>query len=130
MTEYVICAETAITLRNAGETLSDGLLLAVVLKGLPESFNPFAVHVTQCDETISVADIKAKLRSYEDTEKMWVAATGCNAMKACMQQGSSGTAVFQMQPEGTPGQSLPTEAVVQSLQETHTPGHNLQKETA
>lgn len=84
VTEYVIRAETTITaLRNAGETLSDGLLVAMVLKGLPESFQPFIIHVTQKDETMPFAEFKTKLRSYEDTEKMRAATTtNDNVMKA------------------------------------------------
>ena len=52
------------------ERLSDGLLVAMVLKGLPESFKPFSIHVTQSDETMRFAEFKTKLRSYDDIEKM------------------------------------------------------------
>lgn len=62
VTEYVIRAETTITaLRNADETLSDGLLVAMVLKGLPESFKPFTIHVTQRDETISHLSLQEQM---------------------------------------------------------------------
>lgn len=44
-------------------------------KGLPKSFKPFAIHVIQCDETISFVEFKTKLSGYEDTEKMRAAAT-------------------------------------------------------
>lgn len=48
VTERVICAETAITvLRKAGEILNDALLVAVVLKGLQEFFQAFAIPFTQ-----------------------------------------------------------------------------------
>lgn len=64
VTQHVIGPESAITaLRNAGEILSDGRLVAMVLKGLSESFKPFTTYVTQRDETISFADFKTELRS-------------------------------------------------------------------
>lgn len=82
VTDYIIRAETAITaLRNAGETLSDGLLTAMILKGLPDVFKPFSVHVTQSDEQLSFADFKTKLRSYESTEKFASSAGEDSVMK-------------------------------------------------
>lgn len=44
-------AETTITpLRIAGLTLSNGLLIAMILKGLHDSFKPITVYIKQGDE--------------------------------------------------------------------------------
>ncbi|XP_057681101.1 uncharacterized protein LOC130909053 [Corythoichthys intestinalis] len=80
--DYIISAETAITaLRNAGETMADGRLIAMVLKGLPESYKPFAVHVAHTDENMTFAEFKTKLRSFEETEKLNAAETSDRVMK-------------------------------------------------
>ncbi|CAM1301865.1 Uncharacterised protein r2_g1167 [Pycnogonum litorale] len=70
VTDYMIRAETAATaLRSAEEVISDSLLIAMVLKGLPDSFKSFVVVVTQNDKTQSFCDFKVALRNFEDTEK-------------------------------------------------------------
>ncbi|XP_034076783.1 uncharacterized protein LOC117549204 [Gymnodraco acuticeps] len=82
ITDYIIRAETTITaLRNAEEILSDGLLIAMILKGLPASFKPFSIHTTQSDEKITFAEFKTKLRSYESTEKFSGSSVDDSVMK-------------------------------------------------
>jgi len=70
--DYVIRAETAsvsVALKNAGETVNDNLVIAMVLKGLPESYKPFVVVVTQSDKTQTFSEFRRSLRSFEDTER-------------------------------------------------------------
>lgn len=48
VTDYINRAETNITaLKNAGKSLSDGHLIAMIMKGLSETFKLLIVHVTQ-----------------------------------------------------------------------------------
>ena len=69
MTEYTIRAETAAAaLREAKETVSDALLIAMVVKGLPDEYKPFIAVATQ-KEGQTFQNFKATLRGYEETEK-------------------------------------------------------------
>ena len=70
VTDYVIRAETAAAaLRSAGETVSDSLLIAMVLKGLPVEFKTFSTIITQRETDITFSAFKAALRSHEESEK-------------------------------------------------------------
>ena len=70
VTDYLLRAEkSSSALLNAGETISDGLLVSMVLKGLPPQFKSFVAVVTQSDKTWTFKDLKASLRDYEDIEK-------------------------------------------------------------
>ena len=68
-TDYVIRAETAATsLKTAGEVISDSLLMAMCLKGLPNKYNSFATVITQKDDKIDFVKFKSALRSFEESE--------------------------------------------------------------
>ena len=70
LTDYVLKAETAATsLKSAGEEISDSLLVAMVLKGLPMQYNTFKTVVTQSERDMSFTEFKVALRSFEETEK-------------------------------------------------------------
>jgi hypothetical protein len=56
-------------LKNAKETFSDGLVIAMLLKGLPDSYKPFVVHITHSTSEITFAMFKSQLKSFEETEK-------------------------------------------------------------
>lgn len=82
ITDYIIRAEKAVTsLRNAKEVISDGLIIAMILKGLPDSYKPFAIHTTQSSEELTFTQFKSKLRSYEETEKFNDKSNTDNVMK-------------------------------------------------
>lgn len=89
VTDYLIRAENIITaLREAGETLSDGLIVAMILGGLPGAFKPLAVHVTQNEDNVTFADFKRRLRVYEESEKMkTIELSTDNVMKTYVRQG-------------------------------------------
>ena len=70
ITYYVIRAENAATLlKNAGETISDSLLIAMVLKGLTSEYKTFVTVVTQKDTPMMFSEFKTALRNYEETRK-------------------------------------------------------------
>ncbi|XP_076741663.1 uncharacterized protein LOC143419316 [Maylandia zebra] len=109
VTDYIIRAEKAVTsLRNAKEVISDGLIIAMILKGLPETYKPFAIHTTQSSEDLTFTQFKSNLRSYEETEKFDNKVKVDNVMKVdltsitCHGCGNKGHFVKDCRQKGTP----------------------------
>ena len=70
MTDHMLRAETtASSLETAGEVISDRLLIAMILKGLPLEYKIFCTVTTQKDKEHTFAELKVALRSFEETEK-------------------------------------------------------------
>ncbi|XP_066986822.1 uncharacterized protein [Macrobrachium rosenbergii] len=68
MCDGLFSSEAAATsLKSAGETISNSLLIAMVLKGLPEECTPFNTVVMQKDSEPTFLEFKSLLRSYEES---------------------------------------------------------------
>ena len=83
LTNYMLRAETAAAaLKTNKETVSDSLLMAMVMKGLPDEYKSFIVVMNQIEETeLTFQDFKKQLRSFEETEK---ARSGSNGEDSVM----------------------------------------------
>ena len=69
MTDYILRAETAANaLRTAEKHASDVLLVAMVLKGLPDNYKAFVAVVTQSDTVQNFQKFKQALRNFKETE--------------------------------------------------------------
>ena len=70
VTEYMLRAETSATrLKQAGEVVSDSLLIAMLLKGLPDTHRASITIITQTDsEKMDFQKFKSALQSYEESE--------------------------------------------------------------
>ncbi len=88
VTNYLIRAENIITaLRDAGETMSDGLTIAMIHHGLPDSFKPLAIHIMQNEDKVTFTDFKSRLQIYKEAETMKITETTNNVMKTHTRQG-------------------------------------------
>ena len=77
VTDYVLRAESAATsLKNAKETVSDSLLIAMLLKGLPDCYKAFTTVVTQNKTDANFSEFKQALRGYEESEKCRIGSSG------------------------------------------------------
>ena len=70
VTSYMIRAERTVTqLKSAGETISDSLVIAMLMKGLPAEFNTFCAVNVQKEKEMTFTEFKVALKNFEDTER-------------------------------------------------------------
>ena len=70
VTDYMIRAEKAASaLRSADEQVSDALLIAMTLKGLPDEYKAFVAITTQSETVDTFQKFKQALRNFDETEK-------------------------------------------------------------
>ena len=62
-------ASTNNSLETAGEIVSEALLVAMVLKGLPDDCRAFVAVINQSDTVQNFQKFKQALRNFEETEK-------------------------------------------------------------
>jgi transposase InsO family protein len=86
LTDYIIRAETLQNaIKSAGEIVSDTLLIACVMKGLPTVYKPFTVVITQSDSVKTFQQFKIAIRNFEENERASCStfdSSGSSIMKA------------------------------------------------
>ena len=74
LTGYILRAETAASaIKNAGENVSDSLLIAMVMNGLPPAYKPFVVYTTQSDKVLTFSAFKTAIRNFHENEAASIA---------------------------------------------------------
>ena len=74
VTDYIIRAETiATSLKTTGETISDRLLNAMVMKGLPSSYEAFTVNINTSQRPVPFTEFKTQLRNFEENKRAHIA---------------------------------------------------------
>ncbi|KAF2346677.1 Zinc finger CCHC-type [Trinorchestia longiramus] len=71
VTDYLLRAETTASyLKRAGEMISDGLIIAMIIRRLPAAYNAFSTVVTQRDSAeMDFQKFKSALKSEEETKR-------------------------------------------------------------
>ncbi|KAF2349910.1 GAG-pre-integrase domain [Trinorchestia longiramus] len=72
VTDYLLRAETTASyLKRAGKMISDELIIAMIIRGLPAAYNAFSTVVTQRDSAeMDFQKFKSALKSEEETKKI------------------------------------------------------------
>ena len=98
--------------KSADEIVSDSLLIAMVLKGLPEDYKTFSAIVSQRDEKedkMKFQEFKVALRSYEETEKSRIPSqTGDDSVMNCKQKNLPPNGSVTCYSCGQPGHKVAT----------------------
>ena len=70
LTDYISRAERlSISLKSAGETISDSLLIAMVIKGLLSSYSNYIVVITQSVKSYTFSEFKVAIHNFSEIEK-------------------------------------------------------------
>ena len=102
ITDYVLRAETAAaSLKSADEIVSDSLLIAMVLKGLPEDYKTFSAIVSQRDEK------EDKMKFQEFKVAMTPSQTGDDSVMNCKQKNLPPNGSVTCYSCGQPGHKSP-----------------------
>lgn len=85
--DYLLRAENIInSLTDAGETMSDELIIGVILGGLPDSFKALSLHANQNGDNVTITDFKRRL--CEEAETIKTPQAGNGVMEADVTHGA------------------------------------------